>query len=1265
MKRHTSIVRNRPAALVAAAVLSVLSTQTHAAPGPLSQVPLFLAQGVQPNIFFLLDDSGSMDWEVLKSEGAIDVHGPWDNSGYLDFDPGWDGTNNREHCWGYNVMAYNPNLTYTPWSGVDTDGNAFTDQSVTSAMVNPYTGDGSADACDNDGVVNNGNGRTCNLLTDFNDWRVAGKAGAFYIPWNDDGDGVYENGECSTAVADRRYVQDMSAEDKTNYANWFSYYRKREYVMKRAVSQIIKESRDRLGLGVINNDWSNRHVTSKGNTNNHYVGTPIRDMDDLTLPINSQAVTDKAKLIDNLLGVNSSGFTPLRRNLQSVGDYFRNDLSDNELFAYNLSDDADSASGYSPILKEDLGGTCQQNFVVLLSDGFWNGGDPNVGNADSDVVTTDASGGTTTNVSIFDGQSYADGATNTLADVAMSLYKGDLLPALPNQVPAVSIPQGSDSDIACYDNAGNKTQECFDLNDAQHLVTFTVSFGVTGIIPATDASGNECVPGNRTESVVDQEWPSNCKVGLANGWPTPVSDQETTADDMKHAAWNGRGLYLPAKDPDELINRLQQAIGDISARKPVSASAVAVDTFNVVNGGVIFQGRFDAGTWSGEIYAREYASGAIGGNLWAGHDNLKAMDINSRILVTYNGAKGIPFAFPSDYESLDADTLSQVQVNDLLHDAPFAINTTAAAEKSANQDFGASLVNYLRGDVTNEGTSSTNFRKRFGNRLGDIIHSSPVYVGNPDPTTYPDTIAADSYQTWANNTPSDPDGAGAHGRREMLYVGANDGALHAFDAGSGDEVFAYYPHGVFSNEDRLGLHWLADVNYEHRYYVDIQPAVGEVYTDTGDGAGATWRTLLVGGLRGGGRTIYALDVSDPSEFTDAAGVAGNILWEFTHDDLGYTYSMPTIAKLNDGRWAAIFGNGYNQAGASATGQAALFIKYLDNGSPSSRVFYTGVGTISNGDCMDAASDCNGMSTPAVVDLGADRVADRVYAGDLKGNLWVFDISSTTTSSWGTAYGTALAPQPLFKANYIDTATSTVQPQPITAQPIVTLHPTERHDATQPNTMVFFGTGQYMAENDPITGGANSNSFYGIWDSGSTIDFDRNATDMALVKQTIALEAVGTQEVRLLSNNPVNYDNHKGWFVDLPDDGERVIVNPIVFADLVIYTTMVPFSNLCSDSAGYSWLMVHNLADGSEPDFVALDISGDGNFDGEDQVDGSNVAGVKSGSLYWQPTLVKSGVGPVGTLFIPTDTEEGIIQKLVQGALNQGTRSSWGIYRFED
>ncbi|MGD8909683.1 MAG: PilC/PilY family type IV pilus protein, partial [Chromatiales bacterium] len=1147
MKTHKRIVRNRYMTPLAAALLTLASAQTHAAPGSLSQVPLFLAQGVQPNIFFLLDNSGSMDWEVLMTEGAIAIYNDGENRGNLTYQPGTDIQNNLEHCVGYNAMAFDPTKTYTPWYGEDTNGNDFVDQTVTAARVNPYEGGASTEACATnvdvdprwwvevlEFQVNNDGGRVCNLTTAFDDAQVSGKTGAFYYKWNDDGDGVYEDGECSDDgndtidVNDRIYISDMTTEeDKTNFANWFSYYRKREYVMKRAVSEIIAKSRDRLGLGVLNTESSNLHVTG-----DHQVGTPVKDMDDLTMPINATAVANKETLLDNLLGVDSNRGTALRRNLEAVGEYFSNSMSGSELFGRTLSssDATNSAAGYSPILNADLGGTCQQNFVVLLSDGFWNGTAPGVGNSD----------GTSSTDNIFDEQSYADSVSNTLADVAMDIYKGDLLTNLDNKVPAVAIPKGSDSNVACYDTEGNKTQECFDTNDAQHLVTFTVSFGIDGTIPEKDASGNECIPKNRTDSLADQKWPSSCGAGF-DGWPTPVANTNTTADDMKHAAWNGRGRFLSAKVPDELINKMQQAISEISERKPAAAAAVAVNTFNMINGGNFYLGRFDATDWSGQIYAMEFTGGAIGSVVWGAHTELETMDINQRILVTYNGNDGIPFAFPSDYTSLNANTeLSQAQVNDLLYDAPYALDTEDDIEKAANQAFGESLVEYLRGDTGNEGDDVTDFRTRNGHRLGDIVHASPVFVGDPDPDTYPDTIAASSYQAWANNPPDAEVNPGIKGRQKMLYVGANDGALHAFNADSGKEVFAYYPQAVFSDEEDFGLHWLADPNYKHRYYVDIEPALGEVYANT-DGTGDAWHTLLVGGLRAGGRAIYALDVTDPSKFTDATAVSNNILWEFTDPELGYTYSKPTIVKMNDDRWAAIFGNGYNQAGEGASGEAVLFIKYLDQGTPSVRKITTGVGSIANGDCLDAGSDCNGLSTPAVVDLGADRVADRAYAGDLKGNLWVFDLSSDDAATWGVAYGTATDPAPLITANYLDG--TDVRGQPITAQPIVTLHPIERHDATQPNTMVFFGTGQYMTENDPITTGTNS--FYGVWDSGTALDFNRSATDPVLLEQTLTLTSSGDQQLRLLSDNPISYEAYKGWYVDLPDSGERVIVSPIV------------------------------------------------------------------------------------------------------------------------
>jgi type IV pilus assembly protein PilY1 len=1267
--------------VMVATILTLLSLQTHAAPGPLSETPLFLSRSVQPNILLMMDDSGSMDEEVLQSPGAVAAGYSSSGHHYLNYSVSsasttWDGTvrDNLAHCAGFNVLAYDPSKTYTPWYGLDTDGVAFTDQSVTSARVNPYTGSSGSNGCNGyDKTVDNSNGNTCNLTTGF----TTGK-GAFYYVWHDhNNNGIYDKGECNSdpnsayefQASDRVYISSstVSATQKTNFANWFSYYRKRVYVMKRAVSQIIAESRDRLGLAVINN-YANELVGYWYNNNYHltksdqFVGTPIKDVDDLTLPVDTEAKANKVTLMDNLLGIRTDGATPLRLSLERAGAYFRG-VDDGSLFRKTLTaaDSPNSAHGTSPILSADLGGTCQQNFVVLLSDGFWNGDAPSAGNEDAD--NTD---------NIFDGQSYADSYDGSLADVAMSLYKGDLITSLDNDVPAVAIPRGSDPNVKCYDSSNQKTQECFDTNSAQHLVTFTVSFGVTGTIPRTDASGNECIPLNRTQSLKDQDWPHNCDSTIPYGWPKAVGDTATTADDMLHAAWNSRGRYLSAQNPDELINKLNQAISEISARKPVSAAAVSIDTFNVVNGGKVFQGRFNSADWSGQLTARTFSGGSFGNELWQAGTKLANMDINSRILVTYNGNIGVNFAFPTDYQSLGTNDISQQEVNDLLHNAPNAIGTDVAAEKAANQAYGESLVKYLRGDTSNEGTNLNNFRERMGNRLGDIVHSSPVFVGDPDPNLYPDNIATDPYRNWATHLTTASTDPGAKGREQMVYVGANDGALHAFKVGSSDpkeggtEVFAYYPQAVFSSEDRLGMHWLAEPAYEHRYYVDMEPAVGEVYVDTGDAKKETWRTLLVGGLRGGGRAVYAIDVSDPSEFTDASSVAANVLWEFTHPDLGYTYSKPTIAKLNDGRWAAIFGNGYNQTGTSATGQAALFIKYLDTKAPSYRVLYTKVGSVSGGDCQNAASDCNGLSTPAVVDLGGDRVADRVYAGDIKGNMWVFDISSSDATKWATAYGNAVNPKPLVTAYDLGSDGKTKVPQPITSQPLIALHPTERHDVTEPNTMVYFGTGQYMVENDPVN--TSTNSFYGVWDSGSALDFNRSATDPVLLKQTITMNTLDSGEtVRLLSNNEVDYASVKGWFVDLPDRGERVIVNPILFGELLIYTTMVPHSNICSSSAGYSWLMVQNMADGSEPDYVALDVTGEGTFDGKDQVNGANVAGVKYGSIAWQPNIVLDG--SMGRLFVPTDegsgSGSGADSRIVPPPNRKSTRSSWGMFRFED
>jgi type IV pilus assembly protein PilY1 len=1204
----TSKVAKRVGPGLISGILALSVGPLHAAPGVLAQLPLFLATPVQPNIFFLLDDSGSMDWEVLRRSdgGSGDL--------YLDYTP--DSTRERiEHCVGINVLAYDPDKAYTPWFGVDRYGVPFDDEHPESARVNPYTGSSNTGACHDDGEINNVNGRTCDLINGF------GGNGAYYVPWDDDGDGEYDDGECSTDAADRVYVSSMTTAERINFANWFSYYRKREYVMKRAVSEIVDDSQERMGFATINR---NNHVVRTGDE----VGTQVRDVDDLSVPINAASVANKRLLLDNLLGVNSNSGTPLRMGLRNVGRYFAGGMGgDNALFGDPPDEDPDSALGTSPILNTDLGGTCQQNFAIVMSDGFWNGSDRfpeeirenNDGDGNSD----------------FDGLSYADSWRDTLADAAMMYYEIDLMGDLDDEVPMVEIPVASGDVTECDavhpDNA-HLHPNCYDTNSAQHLVTYTVAFGVRGSIPETNSADVPCLPTSRSGTA----WPSDCP----SGWPEPVRNTSTTVDDMMHAAWNGRGLFLSAKDPDELINSLQNAIEDIESKTPASAAAVSVDGASISGGGNIFSGKFDTNYWTGELYSYEISgAGEISTTpTWEAHELLDTRGYSTRIAVTYNGTTGLPFAFPGDYRDatdFGDSEISQEQVDDLMYNAPYPVTSEDATEIAENQAFGENLVAYLKGDASNEGKGVGEFRRRDGHKLGDIIHSSPVYVGDPEPTLYYDT----SYQAWANNTVSS---GGAKGRREMIYVGANDGGLHAFDATTGEEIFVYFPKAVFSDIKRWGLHYLADRDYEHRYYVDGDISVEEVYADI-DGTGDKWRTVLIGMLRGGGRSVFAIDISEPDGFSNASDVASKILWEFSHTELGFTYTKATVAKMNDGRWAAIFGNGYHPDDA-ATGEAVLFIKYLDDASPSYRMISTGVGSNTAGDCLDAASSCNGLSTPAVVDLGADRVADRIYAGDLMGNLWAFDVSSSNPVSWGLGHGSS----PLIAAK-----DSVGLAQPITSKPSVVLHPTERHSSTSPNTMVFFGTGQYVTENDVVL--TDTNTFYGIWDDGSAIT---SARDVDLVEQTITLDALGAYEVRIMSNNPVNYTMHRGWFVDLPDTGERIVSPPIAAGQIVLYSTIVPETSLCSSTGGYSWIMLHSLIDGSEPDFIAFDVNGDGVFDESDQVGGNNVSGKKFGELIWPLTLVK---GDGHHTFTYSGGSTGAGSGNAQLTPDMLRRSSWGRY----
>lgn len=1154
MNKRIAAVRNGAYHVLACFLAVGTSASALAAPGELSKTPLYLTTQVQPNILMVVDDSGSMNWENLLTNDAIAAHGvsntPENNSNtrYLDWTPD-DDQELREWCVAYNAMAYNPARTYTPWVGVDKDGDAFTNSNYYDAYSDPYFKSGKVD-----------------LSKDFNSW------GGFYYPWVDaNGDGRYQNGECRINSTDRVDINTLSAAHRQNFANWYTYYRKREYVSKRALSEIISNSKARIGLATLHN--------------NNTVGTLVKDVDDITMPVDTTARTNKNTVLKNLFRVNSTGGTPLRTRLLQAGKYYdKADTPAESFFGIN--------SPSSPILSVADGGECQQNYTVLMSDGYWNGNNPGVGNEDGN------------NNSSFDGGVYGDNYSNTLADVAMRYYEKDLAPTYADKLPGSTI----------------------DPNKAQHMVTYTVALGVNGTLTGPG-------PGGGPDDPKATSFP----------WTEPVANTNTTVDDMVHAAWNGRGEYLSANNTDELIAALGRAFLSIDERQG-SSSAVSFNSTRVDAGTFAFQAKFDSSGWHGDLLAFEIEDGLkddgsgdpdtsetpgeIGAQQWSAAAQLDARNLllKPREIVTFNGSRGVAFRAPSNYTAPVTSELQATQLADLMKNAPNALTTLDATKRAENQTYLSNIVAYFRGSSVNEGVSVGQFRSRFGKRLGDIISSSPAFSGAPN-ARYPDTIEsslpADSYDTYVKNNAS---------RKPLVFVGANDGMLHAFNGNTGEEEFAYIPGLVYSASNSQGMHYLAEQNYGHLPYVDGSPTVADVYI------GSAWKTYLVGAMAGGAKGIFVLDVTDPSKLKET--FANDVVkFEFTHNDLGYTFSKPQIGRMNNGKWAAIFGNGYN-SDPTGDGKAKLFIVYLDGSGY--KVINTGVGSISSSNCENSSSDCNGLSTPFILDHTGDARIDRAYAGDLHGNMWVFDLSDTNTNNWDVEYKSGSTPVPLFQACSAEVCTPATR-QPITSMPVIGVHPTRRTAATWPNLMVYFGTGQYIATNDNFT--TSTQSAYGIWDAGSAYIGQPRSK---LVEQTIS----NSGDTRDLTSHIVNYipgnsTSKYGWYEDFPDAGERTVIEMLVDRDVLFYATLVPENTQCSPG-GTGYLMFVDRMTGGKTSFAVLDLDNNKIFD-DAIVNGKSLGAIPGGlSKISSRLFTADSLGQINSYQVQT------------GEAKPSRRTSWSV-----
>jgi len=1122
---------------------------SHSAPGNLADAPLFLANPIQPNIAFMFDDSGSMDWEILLNAGTFNpgsTINTFRNNGSnrgprIDFTPETN-SERRATCRGFNVFAYDPTFIYTPWVGVDEDGDPYTDMTLAVARDDPYQTEDN----NNDNIRNH-------IYFEWNDENEdeeyngpAGEGGSADAPSSDED----ECGNVSSNTGGVRVRDLPTAFERQNYANWYSYYRKREYVAKRALSQIISESTSRMGLARINDFDEEIETNEDGDiisrtiTNTDARSARVENINDISLPLNTDAQTNKTNLLRNLFRDGSTGLTPLREALVRAGNYFEGNNTN---------------WGPSPILPSALGGECQQNFTILISDGFWNGNAPSVGNTDIDSTASN-----------FDGGSYADQQSNTLADVAMHYYERDL--------------SGLDDNVRpnSFDPDPNSLPNGL-LH--QHMKTFTIAFGLNGTL---------------SSNPTDRAAPFT--------WPTPTRNNLTTVDDMRHAAWNGRGEFLNAGNPEQLITSLNAAISSIDASRG-SAAAVSFNTTSLDNGTDIYLALLDSANWSGDLQAfplDPFTGDIASSPRWSAAAQLDARNISSspRTILSYNGTNGIPFQW---------NNLTTDQRND------FRTNTD---QSTSNDALAEARLDFLRGDrgcqtnnagacailPANTASSEKPFRER-DSRLGDIINSAPTFVAAPT-QNWPDTLIG------PNGTSTTPyssfrSAAAQINRPGIIYSGANDGMLHGFSEIDGEEKIAYVPSYLFSTGSADGLHYLSDPNYSHRFYVDLTPTVSDAYVRTTSTGTTEWNTILIGGSGAGGRGLFALDITNPNSFSESN--TDTVMWEFSSaddPDLGLSISSPTIAPMNNGRWAAIFGNGYNDAGGS--GQAQLFIVYLDGGLDGEWTLNTDYFKITT-EVGTQPDMRNGLATPGVIDNNGDGTADRAYAGDLRGNMWAFDLSSSNPNNWDVAFSEAGgSPRPLFTAP---------NNQPITTTPAVIRNPLAvSTPATEPNTIVLFGTGQYIVDGDQTN--TSDQAFYGIWDSGATggdgsgISSSRTINRDDLVQQVIDTGATNantegaTVDGRTLTNSPVDYSGGEngddGWYINLPIDGERSVTDAVIRGNLVFFNTIIPDSDPCN-SGGTSFIMVAESATGGGPSDPVIDINNDGLINQLDQI--GNVAAI--------------------------------------------------------
>ncbi|WP_027016851.1 pilus assembly protein [Comamonas composti] len=928
---------------------------------------------------------------------------------------------------------------------------------------------------------------------------------------------------------------------------------------------------------------------------------------------------------------------------------------------------------------------CRRNYHILLTDGGWNAQTQNTDPRNYDGARHVLPDGTVYDINSPQTRLYRDTeSATTIADWAFYSWATQLqdpknLEGLPQ--PSSAYRKAPSHETFTSKETGAKVElerywnPRYDPATWPHLVTFTIGFSndalpknnytSSGVRKSTITAPSSMLPYGFDGNLADY-------ANGTYGWRAAGNDK---GHDMWHSALNGRGEFYAVEKGEDLKKAFEQIIGTINPLTESDPTSTATSGSNITRSSVFkFTSAYEPqNAWKGLIKAETVGTNGepVPAAAWGGKntaDKLDAMDLGKRLILTWSDVRsgdgykgGVLFKWDS------AETYLSTAQKAMLGLNPNAPGVTVATN-------GENRLNYLRGDTSLEDrsastySSSKPFRKR-KSRQGDIINSVVWYAGAPV-----SNYALKGYATFATKDPA---------RTSMIYVGGNDGMLHGFSAADGSEKIAYVPRGVIPS-----LHKLTDPQYDdmHQHFVDGSPMTGDVDLGTGVQApddplysssyAPDWRTMLVGALGAGGKGYFVLDVTDPASFSKnsvrldrtrgsseaapnceqngltSTQKAACVKAVEEDRDIGHITAQPVldeanpmrttqITRMNNNRWAAVMGNGYN----STNQRPVLLIQYLDNNE------LLRIAATNDAPGQDLAAD-NGLSAPRLVDLNGDGRPDIAYAGDNLGNLWKFDLTDIDHSKWKVAFDG----KPLFTATGpASLGSARSHAQPITVAPTVRANDRLMVVGTGTNTktqsvggmMVAFGTGRNVDLEDPNSVRVQTlysvldNTRYGLvktskgmrlavkpGDSGCTA-----ASTTACIPQSKPLGS-GVVEAKLAEQKitevdsgnfgtlgasstanalkPATWKDFNGWYMDLPAIGERLL-KPMEFYDgsnvLVVYS-QVPAkgskvdvdvesceSTSIDEERQYRTLV--NIMDGQPPSIQIVDKNKDGFYNDAD------------------------------------------------------------------